>query len=243
MPTAHGVIFNDRSLEWGATLTSGPSATRAGAPRLIGKSHLQHGMSRNSVVPSTKAGAVRDPWPTGWNELEHYELYLDAIARMILTTSTASTASNLPSTTAARITGHHLLWAIDQGGQYEDLSRPIRQNRRPRSGPSRWWQVYQPPYGPELHSTTFVTEQTIEFIGDSATGARPWLAMASFPDPHHPFAAPGAGTTATTRPTWRCPHAERSPRWSARIPEAHPAARPIAAELGWDVRHSRRRTR
>lgn len=55
----------------------------------------------------------------------------------------------------------------------------------------RWWQIYKPVDGPELHSTTFVTERTINFIEETPGEGSPWLAWASFPDPHHPMTPPG----------------------------------------------------
>ena len=54
-----------------------------------------------------------------------------------------------------------------------------------------WWQVYQPPYDPQFHSTSFVTDRTIAFVEDAQSQAKPWVAWASFPDPHHPMSPPG----------------------------------------------------
>jgi hypothetical protein len=45
---------------------------------LIGKSHFQHGSSRNSVIPVRRRPAVVDAWPEGWDALEHEERYVDA---------------------------------------------------------------------------------------------------------------------------------------------------------------------
>ena len=46
MPSAHGVIFNDRSLSPDATTFVGQLRDNGYRTALIGKSHLQHGMSR-----------------------------------------------------------------------------------------------------------------------------------------------------------------------------------------------------
>jgi len=54
-----------------------------------------------------------------------------------------------------------------------------------------WWQIYQPPYEERFHSTTFVTERTIDFIEQAEQDNKPWLAWCSFPDPHHPITPPG----------------------------------------------------
>ena len=57
MPSVHGVIFNDRSLELGAATHVRQFRNAGWRTALIGKSHLQHGMSRNSVyeLPMTAA--------------------------------------------------------------------------------------------------------------------------------------------------------------------------------------------
>ena len=54
MPSAHGVIFNDRSLERDATTFVRRFRTAGYRTGLIGKSHLQHGMSRNAIVPFSR---------------------------------------------------------------------------------------------------------------------------------------------------------------------------------------------
>ena len=59
------------------------------------------------------------------------------------------------------------------------------------TGSPRWWQIYQPPYGEELHSTHFVAEETMAVIREGAERGEPWLAFCSFPDPHHPLTPPG----------------------------------------------------
>ena len=78
MPTAHGVVFNDRSLDWGANTFVRQFRDAGYRTALIGKSHLQHGMSRNSVFNVDKQGVADDPYPTGWDTLEDFERYADA---------------------------------------------------------------------------------------------------------------------------------------------------------------------
>jgi arylsulfatase A-like enzyme len=56
---------------------------------------------------------------------------------------------------------------------------------------NHWRQIYRPPYGEEFHSTSFVTERTIDFIESAEKQQQPWLAFCSFPDPHHPMTPPG----------------------------------------------------
>jgi len=186
----HGVVFNDRSLEWGAATHVRQFRDAGWRTALIGKSHLQHGLSRNAVVPVDAAPAVADPYPAGWNTLEHAETFDKGVPDWP-DDFYGFGHVELAIDHGARVTGHHLRWALDRGGRYEDLVVPMSAEAPARRRSDRWWQVYEPPYDPELHSTSFVAERTIAFIEESAAADEPWLAWASFPDPHHPMTPPG----------------------------------------------------
>lgn len=190
MPTAHGVIFNDRSLDWGANTHVRQFRDAGYRTALIGKSHLQHGMSRNSVVEVDSQPAVDDPYEPGWNALEDFERYADSIPEMP-GSFYGFDHVELAIDHGARITGHHLHWALDKGGTYEDLVVPYTDESPGNQRLENWWQIYQAPYDAELHSTSFVADRTVAFIEDAAAAGEPWLAWASFPDPHHPMCPPG----------------------------------------------------
>lgn len=189
MPSAHGVIFNDRSLDWNANTF--PRLLRSAGYRtaLIGKSHLQHGMSRNSVVPIKTEPVQRSPYPEGWDQLEQFERYLEDWDDP--EDFYGFDHIELAIDHGARLTGHHLRWALERGGKLDELLVPYSAESPALDRSERWWQIYRPPYGPELHSTTFVTERSIAFIEEASAQNKPWLTFASFPDPHHPMAAPG----------------------------------------------------
>lgn len=190
MPSAHGVIFNDRSLEWGANTHVRSFRAAGWRTGLFGKSHLQHGVSRNSVVPTGRAAAMTDSWPAGWDRWENEERFDGGVPDWP-DDFYGFDQVELSIDHGARVTGHHLHWALERGGRYEDLVVPYSADAPALKRSNRWWQVYQPPYGPELHSTAFVTDRTIDFIESASTQDRPWLAWASFPDPHHPITPPG----------------------------------------------------
>ncbi|MGB5758457.1 MAG: sulfatase-like hydrolase/transferase [Acidimicrobiales bacterium] len=190
MPSVHGVIFNDRSLDWGANTHVRQFRDAGYRTGLFGKSHLQHGMSRNSVVAVEGEGAVDDPYQPGWNTLEDFERYDDDIPEFP-GSFYGFDHVELAIDHGSRITGHHLHWAIDRGGRYEDLVVPYDPASPANHRNDSWWQIYQAPYDPELHSTAFVADRTVAFIEEAAAAGRPWLAWASFPDPHHPMSPPG----------------------------------------------------
>jgi arylsulfatase A-like enzyme len=190
MPSVHGVIFNDRSLEWGAATHVRQFRNEGYRTALIGKSHLQHGMSRNSIGRVDGAATVNHGYADGWDTLEHFERYETEVPEWP-DDFYGFGHVELAIDHGARVTGHHLHWALDKGGRYEDLVVPYDSDAPARRRSDRWWQVYEPPYDPELHSTNFVTERTIEFIEEAAAADEPWYAWASFPDPHHPMTPPG----------------------------------------------------
>ena len=150
-----------------------------------GKSHLQHGMSRNSIVPFRGNGAFESIFPTGWDEIENYENYLDC--------DTLKTEDfygfgeiELAIDHGARISGHHLLWALNKGANKDDILVEYDAGAPGGKRSCHWWQIYQPPYADEYHSTSFVAERTIDHIRTKSGEGNPWLIWSSFPDPHHP---------------------------------------------------------
>jgi arylsulfatase A-like enzyme len=190
LPSAHGVVFNDRPLEWEANTY--PRMLRAAGYRtaLIGKSHLQHGMSADTAVPAPGAPVRADLRPPGWDHLEHAEHYRGEDVPEI-DDFYGFDHVEFAIDHGARVSGHHLRWALAKGARLEDLDVPYGPEAPARHREGPWWQIYQPPYGEELHSTNFVAERSIAFIEEAAARGRPWLVKASFPDPHHPMTPPG----------------------------------------------------
>ena len=190
MPTAHGVIFNDRTLDWSSNTFVRRFRAAGYRTGLIGKSHLQHGMSKNSVVPFRGQGAYDIPYPSGWDQIEDFENYLEGTPDAI-DDFYGFDHIELSIDHGARVSGHHLRWALEKGANKEDLFVEYAEDAPGSHRSEHWWQVYQPPYAEEFHSTSFVTERTIDFIEEAHGQEKPWLAWCSFPDPHHPMTPPG----------------------------------------------------
>ena len=191
MPSAHGVIFNDRSLSPDATTFVGQLRDNGYRTALIGKSHLQHGMSREAVVDLPGDPALRTPWAEGWDTIEHRERYESGdtpdpedfygFEHIELTLGHGALSG-----------GHHYQWALDRGATHEQLvSGGQYDSDVPRRSPL-WWQIHEASLPSGAYSTTFVTERTIDFIehAASADDDEPWMVWCSFPDPHHPLSPP-----------------------------------------------------
>jgi arylsulfatase A-like enzyme len=101
MPSAHGVIFNDRSLSPGANSFVRELRANGNSTALIGKSHLQHGMSPDAFIPFPGEPGLTDPWPVGWNAIETLSATRGR-SWTIPMTSTDSDRSSSPSATATR---------------------------------------------------------------------------------------------------------------------------------------------
>lgn len=190
MPSNHGVITNDRSLDWGANTYVRRFRNEGYRTGLFGKSHLQNGISRLTSRDKGPGPAMFDAWPVGWNELEFAEHYVDGLPEWPDDFYGFDT-TELSLNHGAAVEGHHYQWAIEQGAMPEDLAVPQTAENPMARGGDVWWQVYEPPYGEEFHSSSFVADRTINFIEEAASEGAPWLAWASFPDPHHPFTPPG----------------------------------------------------
>jgi len=190
MPSAHGVIFNDRSLDWNANTFVRRFRKSGYRTGLMGKSHLQHGMSKNSMVPFRGESSGTPPYPEGWDQIEDFERYVGVEANDP-DDFYGFDHIELSIDHGARVAGHHLAWALDRGGQLDELLIDQDVDGPGTDRSEHWRQIYRPPYAEALHSTTYVTERTIDFIDKAHAQQQPWLAWCSYPDPHHPMTPPG----------------------------------------------------
>lgn len=190
MPSVHGLIFNDRSLEWGANTFVRRLRAAGYQTALIGKSHLQVGLDRHLLPPNRREPSTHDGHPDAVYGYEEPERYLtDDFDDPDDFYGFGHVEFTLDH--GARAGGHHLRWALERGGDIDELVVPYSDQAPGDLRSDRWWQIYRPPYDPELHSTNFVAERTSAFITDAHATGEPWMAWASFPDPHHPMTPPG----------------------------------------------------
>ncbi|MGE0622055.1 MAG: sulfatase [Pseudomonadales bacterium] len=192
MPTAHGVIFNDRSLTPNTNTFARQLSGAGYATALIGKSHIQHGLSRNVVREQREAPTLFSPYPDGWDELENPENYLEgnpAIPDFYGFSHVEFAIGHGDS-----VAGHHYQWALEKGARPDELNISWGTDSPALERYDGWWQVYQSALPEAYHSTTFVTERTMAWLdAQTVSGgrSRPFFLQCSFPDPHHPFAPPG----------------------------------------------------
>jgi len=107
-------------------------------------------------------------------------------------------------------------------GRGEALDRMFLTRLPPDVGAAQTWNSALPP---AFHNSTWVGDRTIDFV--RANKDRPWVAWASFPDPHHPFDAPAPWCymhhpDAVDLPTHRTLDLERRPWWHRASLEGRP---------------------
>lgn len=189
MPSAHGVVFNDRSLDPNVTTFVGTLRDHGWRTALIGKSHLQHGMSREAVTDFGKAPGVVSVFEEGWDTIEHQERYE---AGEVVAPDDFYGFGHIELTIGhgAYSGGHHYQWARQKGVSKELLAAGLDPDFDLPGRSPEWWQVHPAPFPDEAYSTTFVTERTIDFIERSTDGGEPWMVWCSYPDPHHPLSPP-----------------------------------------------------
>jgi arylsulfatase A-like enzyme len=189
MPSAHGVVFNDRSLDPNVNTFVGELRRAGWRTALIGKSHLQHGESRAAVVDYGQSPGVFSAFEEGWDTLEFHERYEDGgvvdpddfygFGHIELTLGHGSMSG-----------AHHYQWALAKGVDRELLRCGLDPEADIAGRSPHWWQIHPAPFPDEAYSTTFVTERTIDFIEEAHGDGEPWLAWCSYPDPHHPLSPP-----------------------------------------------------
>lgn len=189
MPSAHGVVFNDRSLDANVNTFVAQLRDAGWRTGLFGKSHLQHGESRASVVDFGQAPGVFSPFEEGWDSLEHQERYENGgvvapddfygFGHIELTLGHGSMSG-----------AHHYQWARAKGIDHDALRCGLDSTADIAGRSTEWWQIHPAPFPHDAYSTTFVTERTIDFIESAESDDEPWMVWCSYPDPHHPLSPP-----------------------------------------------------
>jgi len=189
MPSAHGVVFNDRSLDPMANTFVRQLRNEGWRTALIGKSHLQHGMSRDSHRHFGLAAGHSTALEDGWDTLEHQERY-EAGESIRPDDFYGFGHLELTIGHGAMSGGHHYQWALEQGVSHDDLTSGLDPTYDVPDRSEHWWQIHAAPFPEEAYSTAFVTARTIAFIEEAAASDEPWMTWCSFPDPHHPLSPP-----------------------------------------------------
>ena len=190
VPSAHGSRYNGIALDWNANTFARVLREAGYQTGLIGKSHLQNlGVNRFQMPQdATVVGeAAPVPYGEGWDELEHYDRYIEGnpahpedfygFSHVDFVIDHGDMAS-----------GHYYLWLLEQGLAPEQLRGPDNA----LASFEGWDQIYQTALPEEFYPTSYVTMRTIEYLDRASASREPFFIQCSYPDPHHPFTPPGA---------------------------------------------------
>jgi arylsulfatase A-like enzyme len=189
MPSAHGVIFNDRALEPNHNTFVRRLREEGWRTALIGKSHLQHGESRDAVWDLGAPPGRFSPFGERWDAIEHHERYeLDDLEDPDDFYGFGHVEFAVGH--GALVGAHHYRWARAQGVDHDLLRCGLDPAAEIPGRSDEWWQIFPAPFPAEAYSTNFVTERTIDFIERAEGADEPWMVWCSYPDPHHPLSPP-----------------------------------------------------
>lgn len=201
MPSVHGSWYNSIALDWDANTFVRVLRQAGYRTGLIGKSHLQdfvvRGMHRpNQSVdfpvalpprypPSGTDRAVKRGRAADWDQWEH-PLAHEAAMLMLPEDYYGFDHVELLLRHDDHGSGHYSHWLRDRGVDPATLGGP--DNARQTS--PHWLQIYESNTPAELYPSAYVGERAMAFLDTAQQDDAPFFLVASFPDPHHPFAVP-----------------------------------------------------
>jgi len=179
-PRGHGVRTNGINLDWDTPTITGALGDVGYRAHSVGKIHARTFGLPNGADPETlhPRDHPESRWMWDHGKIDHLpEPYYGF-------QTTEWTGGH-----GAGVHGDYTTWLARE---YPDLVtlHSTTAWQRAESGAEQSYRMALPP---EVHYNTWVADRTIAFLEQAATEARsgrPFMAWASFPDPHHPFATP-----------------------------------------------------
>lgn len=193
MPSAHGTRFNGIALDWYAQTFPRMLMRQGYDTAYFGKCHLQN-MGSTFIPPRRQEGpfdsdpvgsASEPPLPEGWDALEHWRRWIHEDVQMP-EDFYGFRHVDLVVNHADYATGHYYRWLLREGIDPEAIQG--RDNAAELSQLCE--QVWRTSVPAEYYPTRYIGNQTSDFLR-GRDGDKPFMAVCSFPDPHHPFTPPG----------------------------------------------------
>lgn len=192
LPSVHGTRFNGIGLD--RSHWTFVRSLRAAGYRtvLAGKLHVQNMGVNGELIPlltdtSAQPDAVRPPFENGWDTWELGSRYDDETADHLIGPDFYGFDDvSLTVGHGDHPGGHYRRWLRAQGVD-PDATQGREHSARAFEGWDQIWQACRPE---ELYPTTYIADRAVEAIATTPAG-QPLMLQCSFPDPHHPFNAPG----------------------------------------------------
>ena len=201
MPSLHGVRSNGTALTLRANTFVDLMRTHGYRTALLGKSHLQNMTGMPAIVERPEApedhlpppapfmeamrrsdedGPVDAESPQGWRDDPAWDLHYPFYGFEHV---------DLCTEHGDKVGGHYWQWLKERHAEPDSLRGPKNALPHDYTMPQAWRTAVPE----ELYPTRYVAGRTVDFLESHAAGGgdAPFFAMASFPDPHHPFTPPG----------------------------------------------------
>ena len=199
MPSVHGVRHNGIPLSLQSNTFVDLLSANGYCTALMGKSHLQNMTGHSAMMPRRNIPEGRKPPPKELAEAlkpvandDQYDQELPSrwesgqFSPMTLPFYGFDHV-DLCTGHGDQVGGHYYHWLSQRH------SDPSALRGEDNALPHEYVcpQAYRTAVSEELYPTRYVEEKTLEYIDARAADGAPFFAMASFPDPHHPFTPPG----------------------------------------------------
>ena len=199
MPSLHGARSNGVPLNRQANTFVDLLAAHGYQTALMGKSHLQNFTDNPPLQRPPEPGpgkrraggdlgeALKPFAPGAEYEYELPSRWRGDAQQPLKTPFYGFQHVRLATGHGDRVGGQYLHWLGAHQADPERLTGP--ENSLPHDSVCpQAWRTAMPE---ELYPTAYVADMTCEYLRGHRQPAKPFFAMASFPDPHHPFTPPG----------------------------------------------------
>jgi arylsulfatase A-like enzyme len=193
MPSLHGTRFNGIALDWGVQTFPRLLKDAGYHTAHLGKCHLQNmnimGSIAKRITDKMPPGDARrqNLYAAGWDDYENLSRH--ARETVVMPDDYYGFAEvDLVVAHSDQCGGHYYQWLLAKGIDPKTIQGEA--GTLPYESPSHMTRRTATPV--ELYPTHYVTEVTQTFLHKRAeTPEVPFMAVVSYPDPHHPFTPPG----------------------------------------------------
>lgn len=199
MPSVHGVRHNGIPLSLRSNTFVDLLSASGYHTGLMGKSHLQNMTGHPAMMPRREVPEGRTPPPDelaealkpiaagGPYDQEHPSRWESGEFAPMTLPFYGFDHVDLCTGHGDQVGGHYFHWLSQRHADPNSLRGG--DNALPHDYVCP--QAYRTSVAEELYPTRYVEEKTLDYLDARAADGGPFFAMASFPDPHHPFTPPG----------------------------------------------------
>ena len=189
-PSQHGLRYNGCTLPLRANTFVDVLASSGYRTATIGKSHIQPFTDQEPYYKnSKKIGPIKEAWKPEIGNFKQEEpgQYLADGRYQFITPYYGYQHVDMVTSHGDRCGGHYRQWFRKNAPDWESLQNNDNELPHNYSCP----QSYRTPISEELYPTSYIKNQTINYLKNHYKDEDPFFLFVSFPDPHHPFNPPG----------------------------------------------------